>query len=170
MGYCDVINRRSLATGACIHSWEGVHWWKRQNQMAPVIVSKRGFLALVLWVLKGRNGCRVIIRIETGHSNLVSCFGSRIRALARYFTSAFASVKYLSQRPHHRAKTWHKIWMTGLNPTIITLQCDILALVWLFVPANVTFWTCHCDFSALRLFPASGTLPRELKKKNIEME
>ena len=78
--------------------------------MAPVIVSKRGFLALVLWVLKERNGCRVIIRIETGHSNLVSCFGPRIRALARYFTSAFASVKYLSQRPHPRAKTWHKIW------------------------------------------------------------
>ena len=75
-------------------------------------------LALVLWVLKGRNGCRVIIRIETGHSNLVSCFGPRIRALGRYFTSAFASVKYLSQRPHPRAKTWHKIWMTGLNPTI----------------------------------------------------
>ena len=58
------------------------------------IVSKRGFLALVLWVLKGRNGCRVIIRIETGHSNLVSCFGPRIRALARYFTSAFTSEKY----------------------------------------------------------------------------
>ena len=87
--------------------------------MAPVIVSKRRFLALVLWVLKGMNGCRVIIRIETGHSNLVSCFGPRIRALALYFTSAFASVKYLSQRPHLRAKTWHKIWMTGLNPTNI---------------------------------------------------
>ena len=85
--------------------------------MALVIVSKQGFFALVLWVLKGMNGCRVIIRIETGHSNLVSCFGPRIRALARYFTSAFASVKYLSQRPHPRAKTWHKIWMTGLNPT-----------------------------------------------------
>ena len=51
---------------------------------------------------------------------------------------------------------------------IITLQCDILALVWLFGPANVTFWTCQCDFSALRLFPASDTLPRELK--NIEIE
>ena len=47
---------------------------------------------------------------------------------------------------------------------IITLQCDILAIVWLFDPANVTFWTCQCDYSALRLFPASGTLPRELKK------
>ena len=43
--------------------------------------------------------------------------GPRIRALARYFTSAFASVKYLSQRPHPRAKTWNKIWMTGLYPT-----------------------------------------------------
>ena len=85
--------------------------------MAPAIESKRGFLALVLWVLKGRNEYRVIIRIETGHSNLVSCFGPRIRALARYFTSAFASVKYLSQHPHPWAKTWHKIWMTGLNPT-----------------------------------------------------
>ena len=94
--------------------------------MAPVIVSKRGFLALVLWVLKGRNGCRVIIRIETGHSNLVSCFGPRIRALARYFTSAFASVKYLSQRPHPRAKTWHKIWMTGLNPT----NSDLVNSIW----------------------------------------
>ena len=29
----------------------------------------------------------------------------------------FASIKYLRQRPHPRAKTWHKIWMTGLNPT-----------------------------------------------------
>ena len=86
--------------------------------MTPVIVSKQGFFALVLWVLKGWNGYRVIIRIETGHSNLVSCFGPRIWALARYFTSAFASVKYLSQGPHPRAKTWHKIWMTGLNPTI----------------------------------------------------
>ena len=83
---------------------------------------KRAFLALVLWVLKGRNGYCVIIRIETGHSNLVSCFGPRMRALAQYFTSAFASVKYLSQRPHPRAKTWHKIWMTGLNPTNYTLH------------------------------------------------
>ena len=47
----------------------------------------------------------------------MSCFGPRIRALARYFTSAFASVKYLSQRPHPRPKTRHKILMTGLNPT-----------------------------------------------------
>ena len=47
--------------------------------------------------------------------------------------------------------------------TIITLQCDVLALVWLFGPANVTFWTCQCDYSALGLFPANGTLPRELK-------
>ena len=93
--------------------------------MAPAIVSKRGFSALVLLVSKGRNGYRVIIRIETGLSNLVSCFGLRIRALVRYFTSAFASIKYLSQRPHPRAKTWHKIWMTSLNPT--TNQCCIVS-------------------------------------------
>ena len=117
IGYCDVTNRPSLATGACIQSWEGVHGRSRQNQMAPAIVSKRGYLPLFSWVLKGRNGYRVIIRIETGHSNLVSCFGPRIPALARYFTSDFASVKCLSQRPHPRAKTWHKIWMTGLNPS-----------------------------------------------------
>ena len=29
---------------------------------------------------------------------------------------------------------------------IITLHCGILALVWLFGPANVTFWTRQCDF------------------------
>ena len=149
IGYRDVINRCSLATCGCIHSWEGVHWWWRQNQMASVIVSKRGFLALILWVLKGRNGCRVIIRIETGHSNLVSCFGPRIRALARYFTSAFASVKYLSQRPHPRAKTWHKIWMTGLNPTSIRWISQ-----WSWAP----LWRYHwCSFS-LYLVPMTSSV------------
>ena len=107
--------------------------------MAPAIVSKRGFLALVLWVLKGRTGYRVIIRIETGHSNLVSCFGPRIRALARYFTSAFASVKYLSQRPHHRAKTWHKIWMTGPNPTskLLAYVSEHLTFTWKWIRFKV---------------------------------
>ena len=109
--------------------------------MAPVIVSKRGFLALVLWVLKGMNGCRVIIRIETGHSNLVSCFGPRIRALARYFTSAFASVKYLSQRPHPWAKTWQKIWMTGLNPTNnMGSNLTYLHLIYVFVYIELMLW------------------------------
>ena len=56
------------------------------------------------------------------------------------------------------------ICVTRSQWVIVTLQCDILALVWLFGPANVTFWTCQCDFSALRLFPARGTLPHELKK------
>ena len=58
-----------------------------------------------------------------------------------------------------------KLQITKELPLIITLQCEILALVWLFGPANVTFWTCQCDFSAQRLFPASGTLPQI--KKNI---
>ena len=92
IGYCDVTNRRCLAKGACIQSGEGVHWRERHNQMAPAIVRKQGFLALVLWVLKERDGYRVIIRIETGHSNILSCFGPRIRALARYFTLANALI------------------------------------------------------------------------------
>ena len=33
-------------------------------------------------------------RIKTGHSNLGSCFGPRIRVLAWYFTEAKAGVKY----------------------------------------------------------------------------
>ena len=37
-----------------------------------------------------------------------------------YFTEAKAEVKYLSQRPNPSAKTWHKIWMTGLNPNYDT--------------------------------------------------
>ena len=36
--------------------------------------------------------------------------------------------------------------ITSYWSAIKTLQCDILALVWLFGPANVTFWTCQCDF------------------------
>ena len=39
------------------------------------------------------------------------------------FYLGFASVKYLSQRPNPRAKTSHKIWMTGLNPTSIRWWC-----------------------------------------------
>ena len=68
----------------------------------------------------------VTCRIKTGHSNLMSCFGPRMRALARYFTSAFTSVKYLSQHPHPRAKTWHKIWMTSLNPNYDTIPIPSL--------------------------------------------
>ena len=115
-------HQSALLSNRCVHSQLGGRALAvtAESNGAGDRLSKRGFLALVLWVLKGRNGCRVIIRIETGHSNLVSCFGPRMRALARYFTSAFASVKYLSQRPHPRAKTWHKIWMTGLNPTSIS--------------------------------------------------
>ena len=139
IGYCDVINQRSLATGACIQSWEGVHWRWQQYQMAPAIVSKRGFLALVLWVLKGRNWYRVIIRIETGHSNLVSYFGPRMRALARYFTSAFASVKYLSQRPHPRAKhdtrfEWPVLILQLSNLSMI-YTCRVLGWLGLLVKA-----------------------------------
>ena len=79
IGYCDVTNRRSLATAAYIQSGERMHWRERQNQMEPAIVSKWGFLAFVLPVLKGRNGYRVIIRIETGTPRLNTLASARIR-------------------------------------------------------------------------------------------
>ena len=59
------------------------------------------------------------------------------------------------------------LYVLHVYALIITLQCDILTLVWLFGPANVTFWTCQCDFSALRLLPFSDP-PPELK--NIEID
>ena len=60
-----------------------------------------------------------ICRIKTGHSNLVSCFGLRMRALAKVFYQGKSRGKIPCQRSNSRAKTWHKIWMTGLNP-----NCD----------------------------------------------
>ena len=59
-------------------------------------------------------------RIKTGHSNLVSCFGPRMRALAKVFYRGESRGKIPCQRPNPRAKTWHKIWMTGLNPNYDT--------------------------------------------------
>ena len=56
-------------------------------------------------------GCR----IKIGHSNLVSCFGPRMGALAKVFYRGESRGKIPCQRPNPRAKTWHKIWMTGLN-------------------------------------------------------
>ena len=61
-----------------------------------------------------------IRRIKTGHSNLVSCFGPRMRALAKVFYRVESRGKIPCQRPNPRAKTWHKIWMTGLNPNYDT--------------------------------------------------
>ena len=75
----------------------------------------------------------------------------------------------LIQETHHRFHHWTPellIWLRWQQCEllfIITLQCDILALVWLVGPAKSTFWTCQCNFSAPRLYPASGTLPNELK-------
>ena len=59
-------------------------------------------------------------RIKTGHSNLVSCFGPRMRALAKVFYRGESRGKIPCQRPNPRAKTWHKIWMTSLNPNYDT--------------------------------------------------
>ena len=62
----------------------------------------------------------LVCRIKTGHSNLVSCFGPRMRALAKVFYRGESRGKIPCQRPNPRAKTWHKIWMTGLNPNYDT--------------------------------------------------
>ena len=59
-------------------------------------------------------------RIKTGHSNLVSCFGPRMRVLAKVFYRGESRGKIPVQRPNPRAKTWHKIWMTSLNPNYDT--------------------------------------------------
>ena len=65
-------------------------------------------------------------RIKTGHSNIVSCFGPRMRALAMVFYRGESRGKIPCQRPNPRAKTWHKIWMTGLNPTYDTIPIPSL--------------------------------------------
>ena len=39
----------------------------------------------------------------------------------QYKTEQYNTIKYLSQRPHPRAKTWHKIWMIGLHPNHDTI-------------------------------------------------
>ena len=67
-------------------------------------------------------------RIKTGHSNLVSCFGLRMRALAKVFYRGESRGKIPCQRPHPRAKTWHKIWMTGLNPNYDTIPIPSLQI------------------------------------------
>ena len=59
-------------------------------------------------------------RIKTGHSNLVPCFGPGMRALAKVFYRGESRGKIPCRRPNPRAKTWHKIWMTGLNPNYDT--------------------------------------------------
>ena len=58
----------------------------------------------------------IACRIKTGHSNLVSCFGPKMRALANI----------PCQPSNPRAKTWHKIWMTGLNPNYDTIPMSSL--------------------------------------------
>ena len=68
----------------------------------------------------------LICRIKTGHSNLVSCFGPRMRALSKVFYRGESRGKISCQRPNPRAKTWHKIWMTGLNPNYDTIPIPSL--------------------------------------------
>ena len=69
---------------------------------------------------------RFVCRIKTGHSNLVSWFGPRMRALAKVFYRGESRGKIPCQRPNPRAKTWHKIWMAGLNPNYDTIPIPSL--------------------------------------------
>ena len=73
-----------------------------------------------LLLTKVPDAMNITCRIKTGHSNLVSCFGPRMRALAKVFYRSESRGKIPCQRPNPRAKTWHKIWMTGLNPNYDT--------------------------------------------------
>ena len=68
----------------------------------------------------------VTCRIKTGHSNLVSCFGPRMRALVKVLCRGESRGKIPCQRPNPRAKTWHKIWMTGLHPNYDTIPIPSL--------------------------------------------
>ena len=88
-------------------------WWRRaachySNQLWPRSVLPYGINYVT------------ICRIKTGHSNLVSCFVPRMRALAKVFYRGESRGKIPCQRSNTRAKTWHKIWMTGLNPNYDT--------------------------------------------------
>ena len=67
-----------------------------------------------------------VCRIRTGHSNIVSYFGPRVRALAKLFYRGESRGKIPCQRPNPRAKTWHNIWMTGLNPNYNTIPIPSL--------------------------------------------
>ena len=73
------------------------------------------------WCQRSHSKWVFVCGIKTGHSNLVSCFDPRTRALAKVFYRGESRGKIPCQRLNHRAKTWHKIWMTGLNPNYDTI-------------------------------------------------
>ena len=65
--------------------------------------------------------------IKTGHSNLVSCFGSRMRALAKVFYRGEAEVKYRAS-----ARIWRFEW-----------PVSILIMTWYPVLLFKTVWFCR---------------------------
>ena len=67
-----------------------------------------------------------ICRIKTGHSNFVSCLGPMMSALAKVFYRGESRRIIPCQRQNPSAKTWHKIWMTGLNPNYDTIPIPSL--------------------------------------------
>ena len=82
------------------------------------------FLNTIQWVVI--RFLYLVCRIKTSHSNLVSCFCPRMRALAEVFYRGESRVKIPRQRPNPRAKKQHKIWMTGLNPNYDTIPIPSL--------------------------------------------
>ena len=60
--------------------------------------------------------------------------------------------------------TYIRIKLMGCNKVYCSTQMWHFGPCVTFRPCQCHFYTCQCDFSALRLFPASGTLPCELKK------
>ena len=123
----------------CVYLTQNKFKWSREHFWNSFLLSynqfNQHFLALALFLLwlylrpfniifsQWRHidlGKVCVCRIKTGHSNLVSCFGPRMRALAKVFYRGESRGKIPCQRPNPRAKTWHKIWMTGLNPNYDT--------------------------------------------------
>ena len=107
--------------------------WEFISLLFSIYNACAGHVAIAIWICiefttllhvmeLGYNVCR----IKTGHSNLVSCFGPRMRALAKVFYRGESRGKITCQRPNPRAKTWHKIWMTGLNPNYDTTSIPSL--------------------------------------------
>ena len=73
-----------------------------------------------------QTSCCYNCRIKTGHSNLVSCFGPRMRALTKVFYRGKSRGKIPCQRPNPRAKHDTRFLMTGLNPNYDTIPIPSL--------------------------------------------
>ena len=109
--------------------------------------------------------CCFVYKESTAHSNgNWSMLPNKSQLNNKRGWTTWISIQWPQHKQPYEVNRGSPLHKSHAVYSFITLQCDILALVWLFGPANVTFWTCQCVFLALRLFPASDTLPCELKK------